>query len=877
MSSPTGNGTLVIGSKYKHNLRTSLSIDKLSSKYNELVELLLSPDLELVSVICQCTLVKDGQNNSNTNISEALVIFFEIHCNLKSTFLLKWAIDKEIECTNNGPTLFRGLSTATRLISAFYKRVGDAYLKYLLQPFILDIVSRNFSFEIDPEKAGKGMNIQNNLEKLITITQQVLDKILDSLDQCPTSIRNILHHTQERVEKKFPFMKTTVIGGFIFLRFICPAIVAPEIFGLTNESPSTDSRRGLVLVSKLLQNLANEMPFGVGIKEEYMQYLNDFITNNSERIHVFFDKLASNQYQESIPLSPSKESLYKKMQLNSSVNSNGSNGSVSSQTPSNVNTNGNSNGSNSTANNVTSPSTTNGSTSNGGMMVDHHNNHHNNNAYTDEFIQHNIATLVNSIIDNKEKIETALTNDNTTTSLELLKKFDSALLALKQKGVSKLIPWKRNKDNGNSVSSSSATKAHVKKSSSTTSPLSSNILSSFQNSSLLNHHHQKSYGDIHEDEVQTSLLTSIQDYQNYYRHKLDLKDLELKSALEEVQFLKKESDDQKYRTSVIKKLRDELDQEKRKRRDAESQLHKCIEKLKLMGDQGNEILKDLQIHDFESSISTATTSEMNSVSEDPIDSASASAASNSTNSTLKKRKSNISSLKRSAQQQLRDAQHQGGHDVQNSNIKRSVTTGAISDHSASSKDLSTSTGNLESLQKDNVSTSTNGQDTGKKVSHSRNNSNSEYINSEMTSSESNPTYEESEDRIIQAYVDGELEEDDQGMDLLEFLKEVSDRHAEKKTSENHSISISNDSSTSTNATSDSMDNQKKKRSSMLFKLPKFSKKKQEKQPQQMKSSSTSNIPAGVITGITYTGVANANISTITATPISTSSSTNTSD
>lgn len=34
------------------------------------------------------------------------------------------------------------------------------------------------------------------------------------------------------VQEKFPNAKHTVIGGFVFLRFICPALIAPDKFGI---------------------------------------------------------------------------------------------------------------------------------------------------------------------------------------------------------------------------------------------------------------------------------------------------------------------------------------------------------------------------------------------------------------------------------------------------------------------------------------------------------------------------------------------------------------------------------------------------------------------------------------------------------------------
>lgn len=43
-----------------------------------------------------------------------------------------------------------------------------------------------------------------------------------------------MRHTKERVDKVFPNMTHAVVGGFVFLRFLCPAIISPQKFGLTS-------------------------------------------------------------------------------------------------------------------------------------------------------------------------------------------------------------------------------------------------------------------------------------------------------------------------------------------------------------------------------------------------------------------------------------------------------------------------------------------------------------------------------------------------------------------------------------------------------------------------------------------------------------------
>jgi hypothetical protein len=124
-------------------------------------------------------------------------------------------------------------------------------------------------------------------------------------------------HLKIEAEEKFPqdIPQTTfaAIGGFVFLRYICPAIIVPHKYGLleskhsfiiqryfytyTNDyhrclvQPLPEIQRDLLLVSKVLQTVANGTSFGS--KEEYMMPLNLFVSEYQPKILVFLDKLAT--------------------------------------------------------------------------------------------------------------------------------------------------------------------------------------------------------------------------------------------------------------------------------------------------------------------------------------------------------------------------------------------------------------------------------------------------------------------------------------------------------------------------------------------------------------------------------------------------------
>ncbi|KAJ3097658.1 Ras GTPase activating protein ira2 [Phlyctochytrium planicorne] len=78
-----------------------------------------------------------------------------------------------------------------------------------------------------------------------------------------------------------------VVGSFLFLRFLIPAITAPDIYGLIDGKPSGLARRGLILSGKVLTALCNDMEFGA--KESYLMSMNDFLQQYRLQIKDYLD------------------------------------------------------------------------------------------------------------------------------------------------------------------------------------------------------------------------------------------------------------------------------------------------------------------------------------------------------------------------------------------------------------------------------------------------------------------------------------------------------------------------------------------------------------------------------------------------------------
>ena len=104
-------------------------------------------------------------------------------------------------------------------------------------------------------------------------------------------MRLVLRYAQQEVVKKFPEMKQKVIGGFVFLRFICPALVSPVRFGLVRSNMiSASSQKSLILVSRVLQCIANGTEFDSSKGD--LTKLNQVIETHKAKMLNYFDTLA---------------------------------------------------------------------------------------------------------------------------------------------------------------------------------------------------------------------------------------------------------------------------------------------------------------------------------------------------------------------------------------------------------------------------------------------------------------------------------------------------------------------------------------------------------------------------------------------------------
>lgn len=263
---------------------SNLSDKAVNEKYDELLEL-LTHDMNLavaISSVCPSGEVEE-LTISMLNIFDSRGLVFD---------LMEALIKQEIEDTENESEILRRNCVATKMLSIYAKWKGANYLKATLQKVVerLMLTSKDLDLELDPTRISSQEELQKNATQLRIVAKVFIDDICASSTNIPRSFRKICSIISSAVMPRFQEAKYTAVGAFIFLRFFCPAIVAPEAENLVGVPPSKEMRRGLLLIAKVVQNLANNVLFGA--KEPYMYPLNDFLTQNIYRVTTFLREIS---------------------------------------------------------------------------------------------------------------------------------------------------------------------------------------------------------------------------------------------------------------------------------------------------------------------------------------------------------------------------------------------------------------------------------------------------------------------------------------------------------------------------------------------------------------------------------------------------------
>lgn len=220
--------------------------------YNRIIDYVRSKNLDLMLTLePQLNVrVKDDLANSLVRIAHKLKI--------QTTFLSDLVLAEILQLEDSSLT-FRGNSLATKAMESYMKLVGEVYLKQTLSDCVRSIIDTTHDLEIDPSKVTNQSSLQANREELVQILHLVCGRVFNSCINFPVEMKQVFTKLREKCKEngKTDEMCDTLISASIFLRFICPAILSPNLFNLTQEYPQEKAARKLTLAAKTLQTIAN--------------------------------------------------------------------------------------------------------------------------------------------------------------------------------------------------------------------------------------------------------------------------------------------------------------------------------------------------------------------------------------------------------------------------------------------------------------------------------------------------------------------------------------------------------------------------------------------------------------------------------------------
>lgn len=191
--------------------------------------------------------------------------------------------------------LFRGNSLLTKALDLHMRRLGKAYLEETIGERLREIDESDPECEVDPSRVSRTEDLDRNWRTLIGLTTGVWKSIALSVSRCPPELRRIFRHVRACAEDRYgDFLRSVTyssVSGFLFLRFFCPAILNPKLFGLLKDHPRPRAQRTLTLIAKALQGLANMTTFGN--KEPWMEPMNKFLVGNRADFKQFVDHICN--------------------------------------------------------------------------------------------------------------------------------------------------------------------------------------------------------------------------------------------------------------------------------------------------------------------------------------------------------------------------------------------------------------------------------------------------------------------------------------------------------------------------------------------------------------------------------------------------------
>mmetsp|Transcript_22688 Transcript_22688/g.31592 ORF Transcript_22688/g.31592 Transcript_22688/m.31592 type:complete len:1101 (-) Transcript_22688:27-3329(-) len=262
------------------------------SRYPSILKDMFSWNAEAVDDLCECFL-------SMSFVTSTVMKLFQffIGDELANFFTATHVENITKDQSFNPANFIHDTSIAGKLLKLYLNRVANNYLYEILSDFVTQIVvsERKVSLEMNPSFT-EPEELENNRKMLIKKISTVIDRVTskESIDKMPVGLRVILGFVRDNTAKytSSSTVVSFIMGTFIFARFLNVGLISPDTQSLIpkGKAISNTSKRNLVLISKVLQNMFMGTSFGA--KEQFLVCLNDFMNSKKEVISNYLSNVA---------------------------------------------------------------------------------------------------------------------------------------------------------------------------------------------------------------------------------------------------------------------------------------------------------------------------------------------------------------------------------------------------------------------------------------------------------------------------------------------------------------------------------------------------------------------------------------------------------
>lgn len=297
--SSVSHASLISNTGLMKDARVPMTLTARQSRYAPFLQILSGSSLLVINALCVAAAGADEEP-----------LLTAICCGLDAHAMLRDAVTSgiaaEVASCADATTLFRANNGTTKLVGAFTKLVGQQYLSSLIKPYIAELSTSKDTCEVDITKLNKedyeadfveADVVVDNIEQLKHWTTRLLQKLTNSLAECPPALKWLSAALRVGVTHRFPSSGTVSVAGFYFLRYICPALVAPVARGVTDKKPLPRVVNALKYISKMIQAMANGVVFK---KEASMLPLNEYVREHSAQVNDLCTALAA----DTMPVMP---------------------------------------------------------------------------------------------------------------------------------------------------------------------------------------------------------------------------------------------------------------------------------------------------------------------------------------------------------------------------------------------------------------------------------------------------------------------------------------------------------------------------------------------------------------------------------------------